>query len=181
MTDRVRQRYGTVAVFLHWTMALLIMGNIAIGLADGKLVPIAVHKSIGLTVLMLAAARIAWRLGHRPPPFPDTLAPLQRRLATGVHLLLYALMLIVPLTGWMFVSNAPRIRPLSWFGLFPLPYLTLGPTVYAPAKTAHQWLGIAFGVLAAGHVAAAIWHRIREQDHYRGRMGFGSPAAGART
>lgn len=168
-------RYTRTAALLHWLMALLIIANIAIGLTDGKLASMAVHKSIGLSVLALAIVRICWRLGHRPPALPTTIRPVTRRAAMTMHLALYGLMILVPLSGWLFVSNAPTLRPLSWFEAFAVPYLTVGPWIYAPAKTVHAALAWGFALLAAGHILAALWHARVERPSLLRRLDLGRP------
>ena len=119
-------RYTRVAIAFHWVIAALIVFNLWLGLAhdslprDWQVMP--VHKSVGLTVLVLTLARIAWRLAHPAPPLPADLQPWERIAANASHFLLYAFMLAMPLTGWMMVSG-PKRRPLEWFFQFDVPYL----------------------------------------------------------
>ncbi len=80
------------------------------------------HKSIGVTILLLALCRLGWRLTHRPPPLPD-MPPLQRFAAEAGHVLLYALMLALPLTGWALVSASPLNLPTVLYGVIPWPHL----------------------------------------------------------
>lgn len=103
-----RLRYSTVAIWLHWAIAALILYN----LTSGLLRPVLPrgffmwHVSAGVTILSLTLVRIAWRLTHRPPPF----LPMQgweRGLAHTVHFLLYGAMLALPLSGWAMVSANP--------------------------------------------------------------------------
>src|SRR5476651_2276633 len=114
-------RYDAVAIALHWLIAVLLLGNIALGLyftnspaaeAGVSLLP-PLHKSIGLTVLLLSVARLGWRLVHpAPPPLPPF--PL---LAQAVHWVFYFLLIAVPLAGWALVSVSPRGIPTEFFGL----------------------------------------------------------------
>lgn len=106
-------RYTNVAIALHWAIAALILYNLTSGLLK-PLLPgsfFMFHVSSGITILALTVVRIAWRLTHRPPP----MLPMQgweRRLAHGVHLLFYAAMLVMPLSGWALVSaNPPANSP----------------------------------------------------------------------
>ncbi|WP_338505080.1 cytochrome b [Sphingomonas kaistensis] len=171
-------RYTQTAAWLHWVMAALIIANLVIGLSDGAIGSIRAHKAIGLTVLALALVRLAWRLAHRPPPLPADTSPAERRLAGVVHAILYGLMIAVPLAGWIMVSNASELRPLTWFGLFDLPFLQLDPAAYAPAKAIHSALGIAFGLLVLGHIAAALRHQFVKRDHLLDRMTMSSTQPG---
>ncbi len=105
-------RYTKVAIALHWTIAALILYNLTSGLLKPVLPRpfFLFHISSGITILLLTLARIAWRLTHRPPP----LLPIktwERGLAHGVHFLLYALMLLMPLSGWALVSATPPVPP----------------------------------------------------------------------
>ncbi len=119
------RRYSAVAMALHWAIALLLIGQILLGwnmasLDEGSSGPKTfepIHISIGLTILCLTVLRILWRLTHRPPPLPAGLARWERVLAETVHVLLYAMMLALPLTGWFMESIGPRPVPfwgVSW-------------------------------------------------------------------
>lgn len=104
----VDARYTRVAMVLHWAIAALIFYNLVSGLLGGFLPRgfFAFHISSGLTILALTLVRIVWRLTHKPPP----LLPMQRWerwLAHGVHILIYALMLFAPWTGWVMISANP--------------------------------------------------------------------------
>jgi len=103
------ERYSRVAIALHWTLALLIVLQVVLGWWMNEWVPDhspmqkaieGVHISVGLTVLILVLARIAWRLTHRPPPLPAGIPGWERMLAGAGHTLFYILMLALPLTGW---------------------------------------------------------------------------------
>ena len=120
------RRYSTVAMILHWAIALLIVCQIVLGWnmaslddrSTGQKVFEPIHISIGLTILILTVARVLWRLTHRPPPLPAGIAPLERGLAHTTHLLLYGMMLALPLTGWFMESIGPR--PLHiWGAIWP--------------------------------------------------------------
>jgi len=159
------RRYSTVAMWFHWTIAALVIGNLAIGLLhDG--VPVfrslmGAHKAIGITVLVLTLGRVAWRLGHRPPPLPADVSAWQKGLSHAVHWSLYGLMLLMPLTGWIMVSGPEGRRPLNWFGLFDLPYLPASGAAAESAHGGHAVLGWVMLALVAMHVAAALYHLAR--------------------
>ena len=99
--DFASPRYSQVAIVFHWTIAALVVANLAIGLLHESLLPgtIPLHKSIGLTVLALTAGRILWRLGHRPPPLPAEIPTWARGAAHALHMTLYLLMIAMPMTG----------------------------------------------------------------------------------
>ena len=187
----LQTRYATVAIWLHWSIALLILTNLPLGFlieASTKvqrqaLVPL--HISIGISILILTMARVLWRLTHRPPPFATGTAGWERGLAHLTHGLLYLMMLAMPLTGWAILSAhppRPGVGPMIW-GLVRLP--ALGPIAHMEAgaqKGAHDafaqmhWLGgwIMVALLAL-HVAAALKHQFHDRRPSLSRMGLGRP------
>ena len=116
-------RYSMVAIILHWTIAVLILTNVGIAWwADDvrgpdRVAALQPHKVIGITVLLLTFARLAWRLAMKPPRMPDTMAAWERGLARTVHVLFYVVMVALPLSGWAMVSASSlastSLRPLS--------------------------------------------------------------------
>lgn len=102
-------RYSAVAIFLHWTIAALILFNLVTGLfhEDFPRAVMAIHISSGITILALSVVRVIWRLTHRAPPFVAGLQPWERGAAHVVHFCLYAAMLLVPLSGWAMLSANP--------------------------------------------------------------------------
>jgi hypothetical protein len=109
-----RDRYTRVAIFLHWAIAAFIVFNLCIGFfmeswpLPIRFVALMLHVSSGLTVLALTVARVAWRLLNDPPPYPAGMKPWERHTAHFAHFLLYAAMVLMPLTGWAILSaHAP--------------------------------------------------------------------------
>ena len=171
-------RYSQGAIVFHWTIAVLVVINLALGLThdyvprDWNVIP--VHKSIGLTVLVLSIGRLAWRLMHRPPALPFEMAGWEKFAAKTVHWLLYALMLLLPLTGWAFSSfqfHADRPPPtLSWFWLFNVPLLPVGSDLAHTSRDLHTLLGYLMTALVVLHVAAALRHHFLLKDRVLLRM-----------
>ena len=172
-------RYSRVAIAFHWTIAALIVFNLWLGLAHEALPKgwqvMPVHKSIGLTVLALTLGRIGWRLAHPAPPLPGDLRPWERLAAKASHLLLYALMLALPLTGWA-MSSGPKRYPLSWFGLVDVPYLPMSADAAKLGHDAHGLFGWAMIALLLLHVGAALRHHFVLRDNVLARMTPGVPA-----
>lgn len=165
-------RYTRVAIWLHWTIAALILANLAIGLLSEPLKAFALmpaHKAIGISVLALSIARLLWRLGHPAPALPASIPAWQRAVSALTHFALYAMMILIPLTGWWFVSAAAQRRPLDWFGLFPIPYLPVHQAGGAMHE-AHALLGWAMLALVVLHVAAALKHHLVDRDTVLTRM-----------
>ncbi len=171
-------RYSTPAIVLHWLIALLIFVTFPLGLymADLPLSPdklklISYHKWIGVTVFTLAGLRVVWRLTHTPPPLPASVADWQRRASAIVHGLLYLLILVIPLSGWL-MSSAKGV-PTVWFGVLPLPDLigkdkALGNLL----QEVHETLNYTLLALVVLHVAAALQHHFIERQPFLQRMGW---------
>lgn len=168
--------WGPVSKLFHWLIVLLILGQATLGLTmgdapsgPGKIQLYAVHKSIGITILALAALRLLWRLlAGAPDTVPGT-PRWQDRAARLVHALLYVLLFAVPLTGW--VLNSAAGFPLQWFGLVNLPAIVgENHDLHEAAESAHELLFWALATLAAGHAAAAAYHHVFLGDATLARM-----------
>jgi cytochrome b561 len=164
--------YSRVARWLHWAMAIMIIGNLVGGLlhdVDPALI-MPLHKASGITLLFLTLLRFGWRLTHRPPAFPASMANWERWASTIAHNALYALMILVPLTGWLMSSAGSR--PLTWFGLFDIPKL---PVEQSEAfgemmSERHEVLAFAMIGLLVIHLAAALRHHFIKKDGMLARM-----------
>jgi cytochrome b561 len=172
-------RYGWIAILLHWLIAVLFIGQFALGLAMVRISGqrtafelIQWHKSFGFLLLGLVLVRIGWRLGSVRPALPREVAPFERRAAPLVHALLYAAQLAVPLSGWALVSVSMLEVPSVPFDLFVMPNLPLGPSDVAEAlwSVAHEWLAWTGMALAALHVLAALRHHFVLHDGVLARM-----------
>lgn len=167
------QRYSLAAIFLHWTIAVLLAFQISVGWALEDLgargfALFQLHKSIGITILVLTLARIAVRY-WKPRPAPVE-GGWQGALAKTVHGGLYLFMLGAPLTGWALVSTAKVKVPTLIFGVIPLPHLPLPMRGHELAEGAHgllAWIGIALFLL---HMAGALRHHILLRDGLIWRM-----------
>jgi cytochrome b561 len=168
--------YGSGARAFHWLTVALLLGIIPLGLVMGSLprgtvqnVFFITHESLGLTVLALTLARIAWRLGHPPPPPSPDLNRIERVASGGVHLLLYALLIIMPMTGYLFVTLSDI--DLSYFGLVRVPALfePNKPTgkLFGSIHITLQW---AIYALAAMHIGAALHHYFFRRNDVLARM-----------
>ncbi len=167
-----QQRYSSVAILLHWLLALTVAFQLALGFAmpDGPsgFDEFQLHKSVGITILVLTLVRLAWRLTHRPPP------PVERGfggfLAKAVHTGFYIFLIAMPLTGWAVVSTSRIEVPTILWGLFEWPHLPLSRGVHEAAEEAHEliaWLGVGLFLL---HVAGVIRHQLLLKDGLLKRM-----------
>lgn len=169
-------RYSTGAIWLHWIIAALIVVNLFLGFfhedfersVRGSMMM--VHKATGLTILALSLARLAWRLTHRPPDFDAVMKRWEVAAARAGHWAFYALMIVLPLTGWLLISTGKR--PLtSYFGLFDVPPLPVSAAGHDTWGELHEILAYAILALLVLHVGAAIKHHVAGHRHLIGRMG----------
>ena len=174
-------RYHHFAIILHWLMALCIIGLLVVGLLMEDIKPISLridviqlHKSLGITVLFLTLMRIWWRIKHPAPPLPRSMKPHEKLAAHAGHWGLYALMLIMPLSGWLmaWASNYPTI----FFLIDPLPAIpfpewldkkALMGGAHATHKTSTIFIAIPMIVL---HISAALFHQFVRKDKLFTRM-----------
>ena len=178
------ERYGLVAIALHWTIAALFMSQVALGafmttlpLTDPRVFPLyQTHKSIGFVIFLLVVVRLVWRITGKTPPFPASLPRWQARAAVAVHSLLYLALLLMPLLGWVVVSASPLGIPTLIFGKLVIPHIPF--VVKSPdrqmigsvASWAHWALAWAASIAVGGHIAAALLHHIVEKDTILKRM-----------
>jgi cytochrome b561 len=195
------QRYTAIAIVLHWAIAVAVAGMIPLGWWMGEalespntqaqaIAAFQLHKSLGLTILALSLVRLAWRFMNPAPPLPAAMKPWERLLAAGVHWAFYAIIIVLPLSGWLYVSTAWSIHdqrsldvPTLYFGLFHVPHLFglagLDPSARAAFAGIFEFIHskLAWGVigLAALHAAAALKHQLVDQDGVLARMVPGLP------
>lgn len=173
------EHYGSVAMFFHWLIAALLIVNIALGLyfadlprSDPNLFTLAqIHKSIGLTVLVLSVLRVIWRLVNPVPPLPADMPPGLKFLARATQILLYVLIVAIPLTGWLMVSTSRLGLATPYFFLFDWPNL---PRIgdHEQWEDIHSFLAWSAIVLVPLHVAGAFYHQFVRRDRVLAQMWF---------
>ena len=176
MLNRPGPRFTATAIALHWLVFVLIACGFTLGLTmtDMPLSPLKLkyyswHKWIGVTVFMLAAVRAAWRLSHDVPPAPAAMPAWQRAAATALHALLYVLILVIPVSGWLH-SSATGV-PTVYLGLLQLPDLLARDKALAEVlKYVHFALNCTLFALVAIHVGAALKHHYIDRDDVLLRM-----------
>ena len=166
-------RYHVAAILLHWLLAGMLVYQFALGLrldtvtGGAKFTAFQLHKSIGITILLLSIARLALRLAlRRPAEFGESAQRLAARL---VHWAFYGIMILAPLSGWIIVSTARLKVPTMLFGAVPWPHLPLPAAFNQPADLAHTLLVWSLPALIALHVGAVLYH-LRNRDEVPGRM-----------
>lgn len=184
-----RARYTTVAIVLHWLIAAAIIFQIILGwrMGDGPKGPATyalfqLHKSIGITILLLSLLRLAWKLVNRAPPPPTDQPRWEQIAAKVVHVGFYVIMIGLPLTGWLIVSTSRVPIPTLLFGAIPWPHIPGLPELAAGPKHAwHQAGELGHGLLVkttylllALHLGAVAKHQILDRDAVFGHMAPGA-------
>ncbi len=165
-----------MAVALHWLIALSIFCTFLLGqymanlpLSPAKLKLYSYHKWIGVTIFLLVLVRIAWRLGHRPPARPPSMPAWQHRVASSAHLLLYALTLAIPLSGWL-MSSASGFQ-VVYLGVVPIPdLLAKNKEMAGQLQELHESLNWLMVLVVVLHAAAALKHHFLDGDDVLQRM-----------
>ncbi|KXB32059.1 cytochrome B [Dechloromonas denitrificans] len=168
--------YTKTAKSLHWLMAILLFGLLALGfymqdlpLSPEKLKLYSWHKWAGVTAFLLVLARLGWRVTHVPPALPATMPKLMQLAAHAGHLALYGLMLAIPLSGWL-MSSAKGFQTV-WFGVLPIPdLLDKNKEVGDLLQTVHMGLNLLFVATLAAHIGAALKHHFIDKDDILTRM-----------
>ncbi|MEM9670029.1 MAG: cytochrome b/b6 domain-containing protein [Pseudomonadota bacterium] len=182
--DAPSPRYTGVAIALHWLLAVALGGMIAIGknMYDAEGRPIEwlyqLHKSVGITILILVIARLSWRHLNPPPELPEGMTPLEEKAAHWVHIGLYALMILLPLSGWVMVSVSPFAIATVLYGTVGWPHLPFLPqlafetreAIYPNMEEIHAILSWILIALFIFHVAGAIKHEMSDEEGVIKRM-----------
>lgn len=178
-TDQRRLlRYNNVAVAIHWTTALLIVGQVAGGFlfesmerGPERALIFTWHKTIGVTILLLSLFRLGWRVANPPPPYPDGMPRWERLAGTWNHRIFYLLLLALPLTGLAAVSARADGPFTDLIGGIPFPVIPGVPEAAGGALGGlHGTLVFATLALLALHIAAALKHQFVDRARYAGRM-----------
>ena len=169
-------RYTSTAIALHWLIAVMLLMSVSVGLymtglkfSPEQLKLFNWHKWAGVTIFMLVLVRCGWRLFHAAPPLPESMPVWQRRGGTITHLLLYALMLAIPLSGWL-MSSAKGFQTV-YFGQIPIPDLLGKDKELGELLTlVHKFLNYSMIAIAIAHAAAALKHHFIDKDDVLRRM-----------
>lgn len=167
-------RFTLASRILHWLMAPMVIAQLLIGVsmvAALSYYPIllAVHRPLGLLILVFALLRLANRLTHRPPPFLATMSKIERRAATWSEYLLYGLLLVQPLTGWAMLSSARY--PITLFGPLALPGIAPHTIdVFAVLRACHGAFALLLFLAFTAHMTAVLFHTLVLRDRLFDRM-----------
>ncbi len=186
MLGNTQRNWGSLAKFFHWLIVAMVLVQVPAGylmsytyglaVHDAAVQPLQtlmsqIHHTLGLLILLLLPARLAWRLRGPIPGFGADVPAYRQVLARLTHALFYVLLLLLPLSGWAAVSVVAG-TPIWLFGAQVPPILPpmnldspFGYTLYANVHLYAAWFG---GLLLLAHVGAAFWHHaIRKDDVFR--------------
>lgn len=161
--------FHPLARLLHWTMAAMVVAMLFVGAGLVATVSakhawlLAIHKPLGIAILLLAIVRLALRLRHRPPPLPADLPLWQRLAALASHVLLYALMLALPLLGWAMLSAGGYPVMLGESLRLP-PIAPENAVLFAWLREAHRYLAWLLFLTFVAHMSAALYHGLIRRD-----------------
>jgi len=175
-STRNPNRFALQSRVLHWLMAAMLLAMLFIGVSMvtslgnyARLV--AIHRPVGIAILILAIVRLANRMLTTLPPFPLTMSPLERRVAAGSEKLLYGLMILLPLVGWGMLSAGHL--PIVMVGRLHLrPILPARPMLFAFLRRSHTVLAYLLFLTFLAHLSAVLFHTLVVRDHLLDRMGL---------
>lgn len=174
--NNTKHRYGAVSGFFHWSMALIVMGLLCLGLymvgmdySPLKLDLYMLHKSFGMVILAMVVLRLAWRF-YQPQPEPlPTHRPWEKTLSKTIHAMLYIGLIGMPLSGWIMSSSGEF--PNSFFDLFPVPDLVgKNDALFQITRRIHEVAGLCLVAAIGLHFAGAMKHSFIDRDRTLRRM-----------
>jgi len=169
-----RRQFTALSRLLHWTMAAMILTMLGIGVTmvaslANYGVLVAIHRPLGIAILVLVAVRLVNRLLHHPPPFPPTMSRQERLAATASEYAMYGLMFVLPLVGWGMLSAARY--PVVLYGSLHLPFiLPHDVMLYAVLRKTHTVLAYLFFLTFLAHFGAVLYHTLVVRDGLLLRM-----------
>ena len=178
--DTAPARFDRVSIALHWLVAVLVFVAVVFALVavsiqerdinDPAIAPlVTIHRSLGTTIFVLTVINLIWRATHRQPALPATLPKMQRMVARAVHAQLFALLAIMPLTGW--IDAAAFDQPVDYFFIGKLPLMFAVPKPVGEAAFAvHLAARFLLYPLVVLHTAAALYHHYGARNDILRRM-----------
>jgi cytochrome b561 len=177
MADHPTQ-FTLLSRILHWLMAAMLLAMLFIGVAMVASLGnyhrlVAIHRPLGIMILILAAIRLVNRMCTTLPPFPPTMSRQERFVASASERLLYTLMFALPLVGWGMLSAGHY--PIVMFGPVHLPsILPANPMLYAMLRKTHTILAYLLFLTFLGHLSAVLFHTLIIRDRLLSRMALWS-------
>lgn len=167
-------QFAWLSRLLHWLMAAMLLAMLFIGVAMVSSLGdyhrlVAIHRPLGIMILVLAVARLINRMLTTLPPFPPTMSPMERKIASASERLLYGLMLALPLVGWGMLSAGNY--PVVMWGSVHLPHILPGsPMLYAVLRKTHTVLAYLLFLTFLAHLSGVLFHTLVIRDRILDRM-----------
>jgi cytochrome b561 len=168
------KQFAIFSRILHWVMAAMLLAMLFIGvsmvasLSDYHRL-VAIHRPLGILILIFAVVRLVNRMLTKLPPFPPTMSQRERRIASLSEKVLYGLMIVLPLVGWGMLSAGHY--PIVMFGPVHLPpILPADPTLYAVLRKTHTILAYLLFAAFLAHLSAVLFHTLIVRDRLLDRM-----------
>ena len=167
-------QFAFLSRILHWLMAALLIAMLFIGVSMVRSLGdyhwlLAIHRPLGITILILALIRLVTRLSNRTPPLPPTVPSSERAIMKLSEFLMYALFIALPLVGWAMLSAGHY--PIVMFGSFHLPpILPARPELYATLRKTHTILAYVLFLAFLAHMSGVLFHQWVIRDGFLGRM-----------
>lgn len=170
MPDGIRPAYDLTARIFHWFTAVLVLTMIPFGIVMLRIdagptqdLLFNLHRSIGVILLPIVLLRLFWRLKHPPLPLPEDIPLLQRGVAHATHWMLYLLLIVQPIIGW--IGTSAYRAPITVFWLFTLPPIWPEDRAFSEAiLKVHQNLGFLIAALVCAHIGGALFHHFVQKD-----------------
>jgi cytochrome b561 len=168
--------YSTPARAMHWITAAIVLTLIPVGIAMGNAAPgptqdflFNLHRSLGVLLIPIVLARLAWRVTHSPPLLPSDIPFIMYLGAELTHFALYVLLVVQPILGW--IATSAYRAPVVVFGLFELPPIWAEDRTFSERLFGvHRLLGIIMAALIVAHIAGALFHQFVRRDNLLARM-----------
>lgn len=181
MSARVEEqpRHTVSARVLHWLTAILvftalIIGFVVVTATDDYARLLMIHRTVGITILLVVLVRIVNRLTHRAPALPESVGSVERNVVVLSELSMYALLVAQPLVGWAMVSASGR--PVVVFGSVRLPPIApFSAELFAVLRQTHSLIAFALVAVVAAHISAVLLHTLTLRDGMLSRMAFRFP------
>lgn len=180
MSVQSKSSYSKTAIWLHWIIAALIVGQLVGGKVMHAMDPAPLkfeiyqlHKSFGFIILALSLFRLLWRLFHKAPALPAGMKPAEKFGAKLSHIGFYILMIAIPLSGWIMTSSSPYVIATEIFKIIPVPDVPGIPRTESfndLMKDMHEYMAMAIAALLALHIGAALKHHFVNKDDVLTRM-----------
>lgn len=179
--DKKQQKYHKAAIAIHWIMALCIFTMLIGGMVmtnfkfadETQMQLYGLHKSIGVTLILAIILRVIIRIITTQPELPAKIKGIERKLAKLGHFALYALMVIMPLSGWLLVSSSPYGYPTIVFGMFEWPHIpniAKNKDIFDFAVEAHEFIAYSILAVVIAHIAAVVKHALKDGENLLPRM-----------